>query len=993
MYALRAPHARKWAYALYRTAEVDTLDIKEIATVGGVTIDNLGKFNGDVIIGDQQGDTLTVYAATSFRTQLDVTGDMDVTGAATFSLAPTFEDAVNVNGAMTVGGAATMNTSLAVLGDVFADDADLATVTTSGNATVGGALAVTGNATVAGTLDVTGNFSGANSSLALRTKYSGTPRTHVVLGGYSEPDPLPNAYFFLRGETDQARISVAGGTDSHMLLQPLGAGKVKLLSDTEVTGALTVTGAATMNTSLAVLGDIFGDDADLATVTTSGDANVGGFATGGQVRATLGSYHTGSVYMNFFGPDGRRMLQCYKADDSLDSPHPILQARTYAAVLGVSGGTANEDLHIDARGTGEIQVKGPLVAESGLAVTGDETVSGSLYCSYLRPNAAHGGDLTLHCGNGRRLLIGGSHVGDSSYLYISNAVGRANLAGYGTDTNIDLRLQPKGTGIVDVQGSLTSTVTIEGQTIRSSQVFEATGSHEAWLLGTRGINIMTTRQVDATVVPLFVAKNAAAKIVSWLQGTGTSGNLELEAGGSIDLLSDTNVAGDLVATGDLTATGDVIGHVVRANKAFEAVGSHEAWLQGTRGTNLITTRTDDATVLPLLSSKNGSMRLVSWTPGTGTSGNLEILAGGAIELMSDTNVTGDVVTTGDVTTTKLIGTTAYTPIHSTTGLQASMGSAVAGDSYLLLSAENSNAKLSVQSFTQTDAHMRLVARGTGTIKAESPLAANDGLTVTGDLTTSGTGTFNVLDATTGTFQASSDVWLDFRTSTGHRAFQALQNEDASTPYVLLQSHSSGCSVKAYGGGTDEDLNLYGKGSGKVVSGSVFEMPAGVSGRISAYSPSRDNRISMQAFDGDGTDLHLWAWSDSYASANMRIYCEGSGVVKVESPMEVTGAVTGSNVFVPEEIVSVSKVFSNRETCRFSFPTSASGTYTCSAICGNMATPCYFAVQDASTADEISLKAYTGTTAQDWDGTVDVHLTVFVNGVSRFYYVGSPNLPV
>jgi hypothetical protein len=223
------------------------------------------------------------------------------------------------------------------------------------------------------------------------------------------------------------------------------------------------------------------------TITFSGGGGSGAaaYATVGGTSIIKSVGSTSGLSMAFQGPRGFNILQLDGSVASTVAETLLIQPTQFGRTNIVAGGSANSQMWLSANGTGFINF------------------------------STNGTSLTTQA----RIAHTASAV---NYLQVTGAAtgGAPVISPQGSDTNISLTLQRKGTG----------------------QVFIASPTN----LGTNGANFITVFGAGSGSTPSFSVAGADTNIDLSLTPKGT---------GKVNVTSDLAVAGGLTVTGDLTING------------------------------------------------------------------------------------------------------------------------------------------------------------------------------------------------------------------------------------------------------------------------------------------------------------------------------------------------------------------------------------------------------------------------------------------------------
>jgi len=267
------------------TDETNTNIILDPNGTGKVEVSGDSLFRGNTVsTGQIRGATLQVDG------NANIDGTLVVDGAATFgaiTIGSTIASDLNVSGAVTVGGIFTANGSVdlgdtsadtvTVTGrfdsslvpsvtltndiggsslrwrDIYAEDVDVATVTTSGNATIGGNLTVTGNTTIGGSITI-GDSDTDNINISAELKNDLVPDADSTYNIGSSAKRYLDIYGdrFMGDSAEIGGLQVISNTiksintNSNITIDPQGSGALI------VSGPLTVNGTFTVGTSQIV---------------------------------------------------------------------------------------------------------------------------------------------------------------------------------------------------------------------------------------------------------------------------------------------------------------------------------------------------------------------------------------------------------------------------------------------------------------------------------------------------------------------------------------------------------------------------------------------------------------------------------------------------------------------------------------------------------------------------------------------------------------------
>ena len=348
-------------------ATLDELNVTGVATVGGALDAN----GGADLSGGVTADELTVVGFATVGGDLLANANLDVTDQTTLNTlratgVATFVSSVQVDGDLTANGD--------IIGDGSTDISGIASVTatefygdgsnltgleagldglnvTLGDVTVGGALTVTGATDINGDIDI---------------------------DGHAEVDELrvSGVSTFVAGATFQENVAVLGQGS----IQTLVVGGNSSLQDTQVGGALTVTGATDLNGALDVQGNT-NLQADLGVGGTSNFSDLASFQDNINANASLSVADDLSV-SDIFSVVSTGELQEFLVDGVTGEFNDGI--RVDGTVSGNAGIVTTGDLagtisgldiaprHINASGI--ITAAGAIDANGGLDVAGGATL-------------------------------------------------------------------------------------------------------------------------------------------------------------------------------------------------------------------------------------------------------------------------------------------------------------------------------------------------------------------------------------------------------------------------------------------------------------------------------------------------------------------------------------------------------------------------------------------------------------------------------------------
>ena len=261
-------------------------------------------------------------------------------------------------------------------------------------------------------------------------------------------------------------------------------------------GGTNATTAAGARTALG-LGTIATQDANAVAV-TGGTING---TTVGSTTAAAGAFTTlnSSGNTRLGGLSGNQSLQVNNVASAVNYAQIVGAVTGGAPTLSIQGTDTNIGLVLSGKGTGVVALGGTTAANSGLQVK--PTVSGVNYIQINGNTAGNGVNLQAEgsdadvalsirakgtfnipffTGGGTQFLI--SHTGSAvNYVRATGAATTAapELAAIGSDTNINLKLTPKGTGVVQF-GTYTAGIIAQAGYIT---ITDAAGTSRRLLVG------------------------------------------------------------------------------------------------------------------------------------------------------------------------------------------------------------------------------------------------------------------------------------------------------------------------------------------------------------------------------------------------------------------------------------------------------------------------------------------------------------------------------
>jgi hypothetical protein len=183
-------------------------------------------------------------------------------------------------------------------------------------------------------------------------------------------------------------------------------------------------------------------------------------------------------------------------------------ASTDTAIVRWSGvsGTVLEDSTVLVSNAGDITVVNSIQNDQGVATAPSYTFTGSIDTGMFQSSV---GRLDFATGGARQVKIG-NNPGAVNYVQLDGSLTTApvGVSAQGTDANINLDLQPKGTGFVEV-------LTNGGDVGKIALYNAASTFYSAFQAGNPAANVTwTLPTVDATIPGQALTSNAAG-ILSW----------------------------------------------------------------------------------------------------------------------------------------------------------------------------------------------------------------------------------------------------------------------------------------------------------------------------------------------------------------------------------------------------------------------------------------------------------------------------------------------
>src|SRR3989339_181347 len=453
----------------------------DLYVVGDLEVDTTGRFDGSVILGDANTDTITMNAYVNDDVYVGASAEsIDEVGFALSGNDVYFEDKVGMNGdvyidgALDVDGTMTFDGALTINGQVtLGDGGDTVEINSSDwdvNATgdMTGIGAITMNGLLTGTLGAT--ISGATTSINASSNFgtninTGTSEGAVAIGGGSGTVAINSTVWDVAAT---GAVSITNGVDViGLTIAPTFATTTAIdLSDADIGTALSVgdndivglTGLINYtNFDVDASGNITnvsGITSDGAIATTStldvdGTANISDTTAGANV--TMGN-STGNLTFASDNAD-------FTLTDATDNVFQIVSS-TAATLLDIDLGAADamtlgdssttialnsSDWDVNATGDmtgiGAITMDGALSGATSLATTGDLTVSG--------------GDVTG--ANGNAIDIG--EAVDGTMTFSRDDAGTVTLTSADSDADAALTVSAGGTGALTL-GDAGSTTAI-----------------------------------------------------------------------------------------------------------------------------------------------------------------------------------------------------------------------------------------------------------------------------------------------------------------------------------------------------------------------------------------------------------------------------------------------------------------------------------------------------------------------------------------------------
>ena len=509
------------------------------------------------------------------------------------------------------------------------------TVTSSGNLTLGGTLDLSSPPAIGATTPAAGTFTTLTSS-----------GTATLANGST-------TYVTVTGDASYPMIKATGGTNTPLVLSPLGTGALQAQkTDSTATGGnargqyavdwqTSRNGAAQVASSTqSVVGGGFGNTAsNVASTVAGGASNVvnqpyGGILSGQSNAVTLnyasvvgGSSNTGSGYYGFVGGG--------TSNSTTSSSAVTTQSGTMNATTAVTLSGSNASIKVGQMVTGtSISFPNTYVAAiSGTSLTLSQAASGSSTStlSFYTPHGVVVGGGNNQATGSYSFIGGGGDAGTAANRNVASGDwstvcgGRGNTAsgiasfvgGGGTNGASLFNNTASGTWSVAV-GGLTSSATGVGSFVGGGYINTASGQYSSIVSGARG----TTRAINGNfvfspVVPIADASGVsqAALLVLGVQTTDATATV---------LRSDSSAAGTtnqviLPNNSAYYFTGEVISGVT-------AGGDSKGWsISGVikRGANAAATTLVGSTVTSLYADAGATTWTIGLTADT-TNGGLKV---------------------------------------------------------------------------------------------------------------------------------------------------------------------------------------------------------------------------------------------------------------------------------------------------------------------------------------------------------------------------------
>jgi hypothetical protein len=616
------------------------------------------------------------------------------------------------------------------------------TSSTTGALTVAGGVGIAENLNVGGTFGVSGLSTFGNLQVNGTTTLTGpvTASNNVSIAGtlYVTGDivggPLRTDDIQIVGN----RIETTA-TNSNFEVNTTGTGSIELLADTNVTGNLGVSGNVDVTGNITLGGNIRIGDTTLDTINVVADftsdlvPDVGNSFDLGTGTKPWRVVHAAEFNNGVIRIDDN-IITTTVSNANLDlrangtgnivlANHVTVEGVTSTGATGtgqfvfdtsptISGATLTNHVTVEgvtstgATGTGNIVFSESPTVTGTLTVAGNETVTGTLTANDLSINNNVTVSGTLYVTGD---IVGGplrtddiQIVGNRIETTSSNSNFEVNTTGTGS---IELLANTNVTGTFGVTGlstlaqaqvsDLTSgRVTFAGTSGRLQDSSALTFSNGTLTVGTSvsvsgtgGDITMTGGNItgvgNVSTVGLAVSNNATISGTLYVTGdivggplrtddiqivgnrietTATNSNFEVNTTGtgSIELLADTNVTGNLNVSGSIDVVGDITlgGNIRIGDTTLDSVTVVADFtsdlIPNASNEYDLGTSTKQWRVLNAAEFNNGVIRIDDNTIKTTVSNaNLELDTNGtgSIELQSNTNITGNITVSGGTTST------------------------------------------------------------------------------------------------------------------------------------------------------------------------------------------------------------------------------------------------------------------------------------------------------------------------------------------------------
>src|SRR6056300_751860 len=361
-----------------------------------------------------------------------------------------------------IGNASLTNSTITLTGDSGTNAIDLGdTITVSGTAneiettvsgdtltiglpddvTIGNNLSVTGNTTITGNLTVNGTTTTVNSTAV----------------------NIQNAFTFEGASADayETTLTVVDPTADHTISLPNASGTIVLRDTTDTLTNKTISGVSNTLTNIGN-SSLTNSAITISDGSTTQDLNLGNTLTitsGEGIDAVVSATDTLTISAEEATSSNKGVASFNSTGFTVTSGAVTLNAERVQDIAGAMFSSNTETLitatYQDADGTIDLVVDNDLSnydnTNSGFAtVTGTETLTNK---TLTAPKFADGGFIAD--ANGNELILLQTTTNAVNELEITNsATGNAvQIATTGDDTNIDLVISPKGSGVVDVSTS------------------------------------------------------------------------------------------------------------------------------------------------------------------------------------------------------------------------------------------------------------------------------------------------------------------------------------------------------------------------------------------------------------------------------------------------------------------------------------------------------------------------------------------------------------